>query len=76
MSYATDQSSIEVHKVGQQELLALCASAVILGFASEVTSVFKCLKEDAERMEPSFSHWFTVVRPEATGTHWNTGDSL
>lgn len=52
-------------KLAKQEFLALCASAVILDFALEVTSVFKYLKEGAKRMEPSFSHWFTVARPEA-----------
>lgn len=43
-------------KLAKQEFLALCASAVILDFALQVTSVFKYLKEGTKRMEPSFSH--------------------
>lgn len=72
MFYATDQRSTQVHKVSQQEVLAQHASAVILGFALEVTSVYKYLKEGAKRMEPGCFHWFTEAKPEAMGTHWNT----
>lgn len=49
----------------KQELLARRASAVILGFSLEVTTVFKYLKEGAKRMEPGFSHWLTAARPGA-----------
>lgn len=61
MHYATDQSSTQSWP---RDFGSMCFK-LIVDFALEVTSVFKYLKEGAKRMKPSFSHWFTVARPEA-----------
>ena len=65
------------HLIYEEKLRGLGLCSLEKGKFTGISSTCRnTWREGAKRMEPGSFQWCPVTGPEATCTHWNTGDSL